>query len=156
MKRVCSQFFALAFVLLTACTSHNDTTYLTPIPQATWQAYQRGSPVNNKLEAVIAARASFYFHLQAVTEPITLFAEKMTLEDAYTSVLHQLGNDPDSRPKNMRVWIVLFEGDWQVLGPPPAEESTPAPDLPFHGCVFVLIDPTNGGDFAQGSAPCKR
>ena len=131
MKRVCFQFFALAFVLVTACTSHNDTTYLTPIPQATWQAYQRGSPVNTKLEAVIAARSSFYFHLQAVTEPIPSFVEKMTHENAYTAVLHRPRDYPDSRPKNMKVWIVLFEGDWQVLSPPPADEATPSPKPSF-------------------------
>ncbi len=53
----------IGLIVLTTCTSVHrvvkieDLSFLTPIPENTLTAYRPGTPITNKLQAAIAARA---------------------------------------------------------------------------------------------------
>jgi len=108
--------------LLTGCsnlanqpTAADDSLYLTPIPEETLAAFRAGTPIESKLQAVIAARVylgTTRLHYQAPPAVISVV----------------------EHPPN--VWKVVFEGEWQVI-PPDPRPVTPSP--PVHGCVYVTI-----------------
>lgn len=96
-------------------TAAADSLYLTPIPEETLAAFREGTPIESKLQAVIAAR---------------VYLSSTRLQSAATpEVISAVQEEPD-------VWRVLFEGDWQVV-PPGPDPVTALP--PTHGCVYVKI-----------------
>ncbi|HLO16143.1 MAG TPA: hypothetical protein VK206_15020 [Anaerolineales bacterium] len=119
--------------------STNDNTYLTPIPESTWSAYRGNMPINSKLDAVIAARAQLATTRLQFTkgEPKPILAEKMTLSESKERV----PKDPsevysyEDRPENTKVWLIVFEGQWQIL-PPGSNDLLPLEA----GCIYVTID----------------
>ena len=156
-------FFALTLVLLLGCSTlagqdsaTEDTAYLTPVPRETLQAYQFDTPIRNKMEAVIAARLSLDTTRLEYTEELkVVLAEEMSFEDASRRVaqpgfLHVINTE--EIPGDTKVWLVLFEGDWQMTGPAPEEPATPVP--PTHGCVYFIIALDNShGEF--GTTECS-
>jgi hypothetical protein len=50
------------------------------------------------------------------------------------------------------VWLIVFEGDWQVI--PPDPEHTVTPPAPTHGCVYVIEDVREPGWTAVGTIEC--
>jgi|WetSurMetagenome_2_1015567.scaffolds.fasta_scaffold490146_1 hypothetical protein len=138
-------FSITAFIialLLTGCSAvtkdvstAEDTTYLTPIPDATISAYREGSSIDNKLQAVIAARQELNTpHFQPVGAQKVLFVKELRLADAYKLVENPGSYTYPDWVEDSKVWFVVFEGDIQVTGP---GEHTPDP--PFHGCSYVII-----------------
>ena len=142
----------IAIILLTGCLALagqgaeiEDTAYLTPIPRETLQAYQFGSPVRNKMDAVILARLSLdTTRLSFTEEPKVVLAEKMRLEDARKHIVQPgVINTYEDTSGDAKVWLVIFEGDWEITSGPlldsehPVTPGTPGP--PSHGCVFVII-----------------
>lgn len=116
---------AMSFIVATAnCTglaataaATENTLYLSPIPQATLAAYRRESPIETKLQAVIAAR-------------VYLGATRLRFADE-PRVVSVIEESP-------QVWRVVLEGEWQAIPPDPRHIITPSP--PTHGCVLVLVD----------------
>lgn len=93
--------------------------YLTPIPQATLDAYRSGQPVRTRQQAVIAAQQDiFMFHKDWESRPAAIFAERMDYEAAL-----QFFEQPESSyfydptPLNTPVWLVVFEGEWRHIAP---------------------------------------
>ena len=136
----------IAAILLMGCstftgqsTATEDTAYLTPIPRETLQAYQWDTPVGNKMDAVILARLSLdTTRLSFTEEPKVVLAEKMRLEDARKHIVQPgVINTYEDTSGDAKVWLVIFEGEWQMTGPPPEHPVTPEPAS--HGCVFVII-----------------
>lgn len=125
-------------ILLTSCsniknptTAAEESLYLTPIPGETLAAYREGAPIENKLQAVTAARAYLETtRLQFSTEPIVISA----LEE---------------RP---HVWKIVFEGEWLVNPPDPNHTFTPPPSE--HGCVYVTIDGSDQVRTEIGTSAC--
>jgi hypothetical protein len=113
---------SLGLVILISCsnltnqpTATDDSRYLTPIPEETLAAFRAGTPIESKLQAVIAARVY-----------LSSTRLRYSASPAVISVLE----DPPN------VWKVVFEGEWQVI-PPETRPVTPSP--PVHGCVYVTI-----------------
>lgn len=145
-------------LLLTACSTTiprptEDLTYLTPIPEATLSAFHRNASIDNKLNAVIAARIELASppHFKPVGLVKTLYAEKSKLSDAY-ALIGSTGNysAPDWVEDTV-VWLVVFESDIQVT---PPGEYTPNP--PFHGCSYVLFASTGGTGGVVGGVDCAK
>jgi len=144
--------------LLTACSTTipqptEDLTYLTPISEATISAFHRNTSIDNKLDAVIAARIELASppHFKPVGLVKTLFIEKSKLSDAYTR-LGTIGNysAPDWVEDTV-VWLVVFESDIQVT---PPGEYTPNP--PFHGCSYVLLAAAGETGGVVGGVGCAK
>src|SRR5688572_17428412 len=120
-----------------------DAIYLTPIPYSTLYAYQVDNPVNSKLEAVVAAH-QFYIvgsRLEFTQGPLKVVSvEKMKVDDArkLTHVQYQ-------RPGEIEVWLVTFEGSWQLH--PPHGDLLPVE----MGCIYVIIE-TNAYEYGHFTA----
>ena len=146
----------VATITLLSCSvsTTEDDTYLTPIPESTWTAYRRSMSINSKLEAVIAARAELSTTRLRFTqgEPKPVLAEKITLSEAR----QRIPKDPseiysyEDGPGNTSVWLVVFEGQWQIL-PPVSNDLTPLAS----GCIYVIIDIEHGGrDSIEATKNC--
>ena len=97
------------------------------------------------MDAVIVARLSLdTTRLEYTEEPKVVFAEEMRLEDALKRIAQpgflRVLNTYEDKSGDTKVWLVLFEGDWQMTGPAPEEPVTPG--SPTHGCVYIIIDAT--------------
>jgi hypothetical protein len=136
-----------------------DKTYLTPIPQETLRAYRFGSPIINKLQAVIAARIEINSppHFKCVSTPITVSAEEMSLQKSHTLVAQPGSQTYDERPGDTRVWLVVFECDLQVFPPSPGTR-TPMLPPPFHACSYVIIQAEDamGSEVGGIECPCQQ
>lgn len=154
---------ALAFCilwLLPGCSSigleitpTEDTTYLTPIPMATIYAFKQGASIDNKLDAVMAARIELMSppHFKPVGSIKTLYAEKLKLSDAYQRVGNPATYSAPSLVGDTIMWLVVFESDIQVN---PPGQLTPNP--PFHGCSYVLINAVGGIGGEVGGIECAK
>jgi hypothetical protein len=154
-KLVCTILMLCVFGFLVGCSSilpeikaTEDTTYLTPISQATLSAFHQQGPIENKLQAVIAARSQLMTppHFKPVGTPTTLFADELSLEDAHRLIKTQ-PNYYTSWTADTRAWLVVFEGKIQVT--PPGEYE---PNPPFHSCSYVIIpkEDRQGGGIVGG------
>ena len=134
-------------MLLVSCSlsSQNrateDLTYLTPIPLETLQAYQAGTAITNKLQAVIAAQIGLYAppHFKPLGTPQVVLAEELSLQDARKRVEQPGSTTYEDRPGDTKVWLVVFESDWQVIPPPPDPSQPSTVPAPFHGCSYVIV-----------------
>jgi hypothetical protein len=147
-------------ILVAGCTNTTqettlteDSTYLTPIPEATLSAFHREASIDNKLDAVIAARLELGSppHFKPVGLVKTLYAEKSKLSDAYAR-LGSAGNySAPNWIEDTVVWLVVFESDIQVT---PPGEYTPNP--PFYGCSYVLLAAPGGAGGEVGGVDCAK
>ena len=161
VARTCLGLAAVSLlVLATACSrparatpGAEDTTYLTPIPEATLVAFQAGAPIETRLQAAIAARASLgSTRLSFAAEPKVVSVEELNLAEAHQRVTQPGVTTYEDRPAEARVWLVFFESDWQVIPPDPGHTVTPPP--PAHGCVYVLLQASDAGRTEVGTIAC--
>ena len=155
----------IAVTLLMGCstfagqgTATDDTAYLTPIPKETLQAYQFDTPIRNKMDAVIAARRSLdmTIYMFYTEEPTVVSVEEMRLEDALKRVAQPgVTNTSEERSEDMKVWLVIFEGEWQNIVPPAPEHPVPTPEPPSHGCVYMIISQNDSGNYEGGTMECS-
>ena len=142
-KNLCFLYLVL---LLSSCAISEDTTYLTPIPQNTLDAYLNRPPADEKLQVVVAARLFLGTTRIVFTEPPDVLSiESISLEEARQRVDQPETTLYEDRPGNTTTWLVIFEGDYQII--PPAPENTLPPEPAHHGCAYVIVDPfTMEGD----------
>lgn len=132
-----------------------DTSYLTPIPDATRKAFKNDSPVTNKLEAAIVALSrSNAAHFGFTQTPTVISVEKINIDEAVKRIT-ATGSTETGNGWSSEVWFVVLEGEIQVIPPPPPPGVTATPWQPFHGCNFEMF-PTNypAGYFEIGGYPC--
>ncbi len=146
-------FLSLTISILAAgCSLYQDTAYLTPVPEATLDAYRIGAPVETRLEAAIAGRKLLSgLRTAPVGAPAVVSAERTTLEEAYQRIAW---NDPryDHWPRGTSVWLVIFEGDWRLI----PDDPTPTTPLPaaYHACVYSLFAAQDGKPISGGDIEC--
>jgi hypothetical protein len=80
--------------------------------------------------------------------------EEVVLEDALKRVGLPGSHSSDDRPGDTVVWLVIFEGEWQVFLPNPEHTFTPPP--PNHGCVYVSMDAKDSALYYVGGFDCAR
>ena len=121
--------------------------YLTPIPQATINAFKFGKPITNKLDAVIAANyMTSSPSIVPVGSPVAIFVEELKLRDAYKRV--EQTDQYESRSGGSLVWLVAFEGDWEMT--PPGSDSSRT----FNGCIWVILNAGDGNKILSGGVTC--
>ena len=127
-----------------------------PILASVLAAFQPGEPITNPTQAFVAAQ--FYLSttpLRAAGDILPHTAELIGFTEAHA----RTGKPVDLNayyvpfPQNMKVWLVLFEGQWTI--DPAVPEATTGE--PAAGCVFVILD-TRSNDWmlAGGIRPCSH
>jgi hypothetical protein len=125
----------------------------TSIPEATLPAYRPGSPVGNQQVAVSAARVSLQqSRLRYIHTPKVVSVEQLKLEDARKRVAQPGVIVSEDRLGDTMVWLVIFEGEWQIVPPDPGHTATPAPST--HGCVYVIMNASDGGRTEVSGVAC--
>jgi hypothetical protein len=158
----CAQFRHLAWILLTgycamlaACgvATPADPALPMTVGPATVEAWHPG-PVKSKLQAVIAAQIALgATRLHYAQPPQAIFVEQVASPEGQRRI-----RSIDARPA-ADAWLVIFEGDYQIIGPAmPATPSaaTPTPIPYVHGCVFVLLSAVDGMFIQAGTTTSCR
>lgn len=119
----------------------------TPIPAATLAAYRPGSPVEDANQAFVAAQFSLgTTRLHAVGDILPYDAQVMRYAEAKAFTIPPGATDYTTYPGDARVWLVLFEGEWQIQSPVP--EPTSAKFQP--GCVYVILSAQDSSGLGAG------
>ena len=144
---------AIFAISLSLISKTEDTTYLTPIPESTWSAYRQHGSINNKLEAVLVATQELHNWRLVFTQgdPKVVSAEKKDL--AYGEKLLGYPHFPDETHEITQAWLVVFEGQWQIL-PPMSNDLLPLET----GCINVVFDANyrGGADISAGNCVSTR
>ena len=152
-------FIWICLILLASCTGipagwlGEDQSYLTPIPESTLKAYKGGTPITNKLQAVVAARVLLSTSRMEEIQPSeVIYVQRMTLAEALKKAERPGVETFEDISLQTPVWFVIFQGDWQLHPPLPGITATPLP--PFHGCQYVWVAENNNGYAATGGIDC--
>lgn len=154
--------FLVGLIGLTACNSvpknlnAENLSFLTPIPENTLSAYRSGTPITNKLQAVIAARAFISNGaIRSLQTPVVVSADRMTLAAVRKKTFRPGESFYTDMPFYTPVWLVIFKADWQpdAQPPPPGQTVTPPPVYP--GCQYVWMTENDNGMSATGSIACE-
>jgi hypothetical protein len=88
--------------------------------------------------------------------PKVISAEEMILVEAYKRIGWTDQPNYDIYGGDARVWLFLFEGEWQLTFPVPGPvvATTAPPGPPSHGCAFRIFSAINGDPIAGGFTPC--
>lgn len=151
--------FLIVGVSLTGCTTvikkdADAGLVLTATTESTLPVYHLGLPIKNKQEAISAALANLEksrLRYQHVPEVVSV--EKMNVEDARRQFKERDITIFGGRTAGTLVWVVLFEGEWQIIPPNPSHTETPPPFT--HGCVYVIMDASDGGEAEVGGIECS-
>jgi hypothetical protein len=149
----------LCSILLISCAEiqapfqMEEQTFRTPIPESTLKAYHAGTPIANKLQAVIAARVLLSTsRLENIQPPEVIYVQRMTLAEATKKAAKPGVENFEDIPPETPVWFVVFKGNWQLHPPSPGITVTPPP--PYQGCQYVWISEANNGYAATGDINC--
>jgi hypothetical protein len=152
MRELTITLLAVSLVLIAGCSQLEDKSYLTPIPDATYLAYKMGSPIETKLQAVMAARGYLSFHMTVIGGPVVISAERLSLKDAFKKSSPNDTNPNYFMPPDTIVWLVIFQGEVQILPPDPLHTVTLMP--PQHSCIDVILVASDGSPIEVGEGPC--
>jgi hypothetical protein len=171
MNRFCAVFLIVSsIILLAACSTFipqpltaaslptEDTTYLTPIPEATIDAFKEDQPVKTRLEAALyAIKYSNVGHFVFNSLPKVVSVEKLSIADAKKRVARPGYSGYDSTNWGDEVWLVVLEGEIQIYPPPPPGDKQATLPPPFHGCNFFMFDvnPSGGGELGSIACPTQ-
>lgn len=84
--------------------------------------------------------------------PRVASVQELALAEAQRRVAQAGVSSYDDRPSDTLVWLVIFQGEWQVFPPDPLHTITPPPASV--GCVYVLMDAKDPGRSQVGSIEC--
>jgi len=143
--QISALFILVISIVLASCSSPatEDDSYLIPIPESTISAFQEDQsyPINNKLEAVIAARHYIAEQSSRLVlsqdDLIVRSAEKTNLIDVHKFLSWKTNNLED-----VPVWFVIFDASWQGISL--AGDISPL----ITGCIYVYLnvkDPGHSG-----------
>ena len=125
-------------IMIASCTdTRGDTSYLTPIPQATILAHRSDMPINSKLDAAVDAEAYVQTsYIQYEVLPRVILVEKSGLDEAYRK-LSQFREGEGvvvDKPAKTEVWLVILEGELRVV---PLESGRIYTPEPLYTVVFM-------------------
>ncbi len=107
----------------------------TPIPEETLQVYKDNIPIENEIQAVIAARAKLLTsRIQPHNDPRVVSVEFISSKDA---IIRMQAKESGQFYSDEKVWLINFEGDFTFSDPAGTEES-------FFGNVYVMLSPNEG------------
>jgi len=144
-----------AALFAAACSPQWEEWYLTAIPEATLEAYTFGSPVETKGEAAVAGMHQVSQpHREAVGTPRVVLVE--AVDEPASSWQTPVPGVDDPSSGTIKVWRVVFEGEWRILGPPAPEGFPNRDPPPYHSCAFVMLRAANGYMFLAGDTACPQ
>ena len=157
--KIACLFMGSVILLLFACSTYrpNSTSSLgavsqTPIPISTLNTQTSLSSITTRLQAVIAARNYLgSSRLNFSTPPAVVFAGEIELASAFQYTGWTASGTYKEQGKTI-VWLVVFEGEGQIIPPDPIHTITPPP--PTHGCAAVIVIASDGMPVAMGSIDC--
>jgi len=130
----------------------SDDSFLKPIPEATLQAFQFGTPIETRLQAVIAARREIGASVEKYSDiPQVVSVEEMKYVQAISRLGEIVSRVDESHPESQKVWMVVFLCEVHLT--PPTPDQTP---LASQSCTFVILNQQDGHALLQGNNPdCK-
>ncbi len=134
-------FAVLLMSFLTGCSALRTS-------RSTDASLTYNRPIRDPIQAVNLAQVLLTStRLKATQTPRLVSVEKMTRGEGVRRIAGSL--DPGESP-DAPVWLVILQGEWQVIPPDPSHTITPAP--PSSGCVYVLMDANEPGHDQVGGA----
>lgn len=132
-------FIFISACLLVGCADSPaaDTTFLTPVPEATLWAYRPGERIENQQQAAIEATQAVMSdaHFRCVNTPVIASVELMSLLEAYIEIEHpEEISQPASPPADTPVWLVKLACD--ILVTSPTGETLAAPT---QRCMYAVL-----------------
>jgi len=130
----------------------NDDSFLETIPEATLQAFQFGTPIETRLQAVIAARREMEVSVEKYSDiPQVVSVEEMKYVQAISRVEENVSRVDNNHPESLRVWMVVFLCEVHLT--PSTPDQAP---LASQSCTFVILNQQDGHALLQGNSPdCK-
>jgi hypothetical protein len=137
---------------LAGCAPTEDTSYLTPPAEATFDAFDWTLPIETKLDAVIVGTSMLNDGRRLALEPLQiLYVGKSNRNEATNRIYGTTGVAYEDWPEDEMVWLVITRGKWHIYGPP--TESGPTEPIPFEGCAYALFY-VNGEPISSGGLAC--
>jgi len=137
---VLSSLIIVAYAYSLLYHNKDGNAYLTPIPLETAYAHHVNYPIDNKLDAVIAAlKLLGTSRLRSKEIPNVIYIEHLRYRKVKDKTIPNSALSLDMYPANKKVWIVVFEGQWHIEGGP---EPGPTHTLVSHSQSFDLPTPT--------------
>ena len=142
--------FLGSLIVITGCSSLQDTSYIKPTPEATLgsnpTAEAKGDAVNAGVKLLETQAGTIW-----LDPPKAEFAEEMSYEEASKRI--GMGDGQyDVWPKETRVWFTIFSGRWQLLTIGPAQ-TNPQPTT-YKGCLFLVFTVSDTTLISQGDSVC--
>ena len=139
----------IAYSLLNNAKAGNA--YLTPIPLDTALAFQVNYPIDNKLDAVIAARKQLASsRLRSKVLPNVIYIDHLSYGKAKDKTIPENASSDDVYPSYKMIWIVVFEGQWRIEGGPVEPTRTNANAR----CPFSISEFAYPNNFSKPLCVC--
>ena len=144
---------SILFLLTASCSATKDVSFLTPTPAATPTLDQPSDLVVTELDAITVGGKLFEEKggIQWIDAPTTVLAKEMLYSEA-VKLLGEGVAQYDLWPRETKVWLVAFKGQWQLI-PLDPNQANPQP-LNYEGCVFSLFTAAKGEWMAGGDFVC--
>jgi hypothetical protein len=141
------------FLLTASCSATKDVSFLTPTPAATPTLDQPSDLVVTELDTITVGGKLFEEKggIQWIDAPTTVLAKEMLYSEA-VKLLGEGVAQYDLWPRETKVWLVVFKGQWQLI-PLDPNQANPQP-LNYEGCVFSLFTAVKGEWLAGGDFVC--
>ena len=144
---------SILFLLTASCSATKDVSFLTPTPAATPTLDQASDLVVTELDAITVGGKLFEEKggIQWIDAPTIVLAKEMLYSEA-VKLLGEGVAQYDLWPRETKVWLVVFKGQWQLI-PLDPNQANPQP-LNYEGCVFSLFTAVKGEWLAGGDFVC--
>jgi hypothetical protein len=147
--------FVLSGLLMLAagCSAQDAATVAASSPEPAAAVYALGSPVESPSEAAAAGRqilesAGGFTWIEG---PRAVLAEPMSYEEAVARV-GVGGGEYDRWPPSTPVWLVIFQGSWDLVPLDPSQAAPPP--VRYEGCVMTVFTAADGTMMSMGDAIC--
>jgi hypothetical protein len=140
-------------MLAAGCSAPDLATVAASSPEPAAAVYLLGSPVESPAEAA-AAGSQILETAGGVTwieGPRTVLAESMSYEEAVARVGIG-GGEYDRWSPQTPVWLVIFQGSWDLVPLDPSQTSPPP--VRYEGCVLTVFTAADGTMMSMGDAVC--
>jgi hypothetical protein len=141
------------FILTASCSATEDGSSFTPIPDTTPTLDQPSDLVVTELDAITVGGKLFEEKggIQWIGAPTTVLAKEMLYSEA-VKLLGEGGAQYDLWPRETKIWLVVFKGQWQLIPLDPAQ-AAPLPET-YEGCVLSLFTARDASLISMGDSVC--